>query len=90
MLQPPNHCQFTVENDRAAAGQRVVMLVLAAEHPISRVRETKKACGGEHMQGSSGKRLAEAGYSVLVVNPFYRSAIAPVVPEGADIQAEPR
>ncbi len=30
-----------------------------------------------------GKRLAESGYSVLVVNPFYRSAKAPVVPEGA-------
>ena len=27
-----------------------------------------------------GRRLAESGYSVLVVNPFYRSARAPVVP----------
>jgi carboxymethylenebutenolidase len=31
-----------------------------------------------------GKRLAEAGYSVLVVNPFYRSKPAPVVPAGAN------
>ena len=30
-----------------------------------------------------GKRLAESGYSVLVVNPFYRGKRAPVVPEGA-------
>jgi carboxymethylenebutenolidase len=30
-----------------------------------------------------GKRLAQSGYSVLVVNPFYRSARAPVVGEGA-------
>jgi carboxymethylenebutenolidase len=30
-----------------------------------------------------GKRLAESGYSVLVVNPFYRTKRAPVVPEGA-------
>lgn len=30
-----------------------------------------------------GKRLAESGYSVLVVNPFYRSKRAPVVPPGA-------
>jgi carboxymethylenebutenolidase len=30
-----------------------------------------------------GKRLAESGYAVLVVNPFYRSAQAPVVPEGS-------
>lgn len=30
-----------------------------------------------------GKRLAQSGYSVLVVNPFYRSARSPVVPEGA-------
>jgi carboxymethylenebutenolidase len=30
-----------------------------------------------------GKRLAESGYSVLVVNPFYRQKKAPVVPPGA-------
>ena len=30
-----------------------------------------------------GKRLAESGYAVLVVNPFYRSTKAPVVPAGA-------
>jgi carboxymethylenebutenolidase len=33
-----------------------------------------------------GRRLAESGYSVLVVNPFYRGARAPVVPEGATFQ----
>lgn len=33
-----------------------------------------------------GKRLAEAGYSVLVVNPFYRSAVAPVIPNGASFR----
>jgi carboxymethylenebutenolidase len=33
-----------------------------------------------------GKRLAESGYSVLVINPFYRKAKAPVVPEGANFQ----
>ncbi len=30
-----------------------------------------------------GKRLAQSGYSVLVVNPFYRDARSPVVGEGA-------
>lgn len=30
-----------------------------------------------------GKRLAESGYAVLVVNPYYRIAAAPVVPEGS-------
>ena len=30
-----------------------------------------------------GKRLAQSGYSVLVVNPFYRDARLPVVGEGA-------
>jgi carboxymethylenebutenolidase len=30
-----------------------------------------------------GKRLAESGYSVLVVNPFYRTRKSPVVAEGA-------
>lgn len=29
-----------------------------------------------------GKRLAESGYAVLVVNPFYRSQKAPTAPEG--------
>jgi len=33
-----------------------------------------------------GKRLAESGYSVLVVNPFYRSAVAPVIPDGASFR----
>jgi carboxymethylenebutenolidase len=30
-----------------------------------------------------GKRLAESGYAVLVVNPYYRQERAPVVPDGA-------
>ena len=30
-----------------------------------------------------GKRLAQSGYSVLVVNPFYRDARSPVIGEGA-------
>src|SRR5689334_12441354 len=30
-----------------------------------------------------GKRLAESGYSVLVVNPFYRTKKAPTADEGA-------
>jgi carboxymethylenebutenolidase len=33
-----------------------------------------------------GKRLAESGYAVLVVNPYYRSVTAPVVPQGASFQ----
>ena len=33
-------------------------------------------------------RLAGSGYAVLVVNPFYRDARAPVVPEGASFQDE--
>jgi len=30
-----------------------------------------------------GRRLAESGYSVLVVNPFYRQQRAPTAPQGA-------
>ena len=30
-----------------------------------------------------GQRLAESGYAVLVVNPYYRKVKAPVLPEGA-------
>ena len=35
-----------------------------------------------------GRRLAESGYAVLVVNPYYRSASAPVVDEGASFRDE--
>lgn len=35
-----------------------------------------------------GRRLAQSGYSVLTVNPFYRGARAPVVPEGASFADE--
>ena len=33
-----------------------------------------------------GDRLASSGYAVLVVNPYYRQARAPVVPEGASFR----
>ncbi|MFU8817452.1 MAG: dienelactone hydrolase family protein [Pseudomonadales bacterium] len=33
-----------------------------------------------------GKRLAESGYAVLVINPYYRQGRAPVVAEGASFQ----
>lgn len=33
-----------------------------------------------------GRRMAQAGHAVLVVNPFYRSAASPVVPDGASFQ----
>jgi len=36
-----------------------------------------------------GERLAQAGYAVLVVNPFYRSAKAPIMAEGESFQDEP-
>ena len=36
-----------------------------------------------------GKRLAESGYSVLVVNPFYRTKKAPTAPEHPDFNDPP-
>jgi carboxymethylenebutenolidase len=36
-----------------------------------------------------GKRLAESGYSVLVVNPFYRTKKAPTAPEKPDFDDPP-
>ena len=35
-----------------------------------------------------GRRLAESGYSVLTVNPYYRTERAPVLPEGASFRDE--
>ena len=37
---------------------------------------------------SMARRLAESGYAVLVVNPYYRSVRAPVLPEGASFRDE--
>jgi carboxymethylenebutenolidase len=37
-----------------------------------------------------GKRLAESGYAVLTVNPFYRGKRAPVVPPGSAFDAATR
>ena len=34
------------------------------------------------------RRLAESGYSVLVVNPYYRKVKAPILPEGATFRDE--
>lgn len=36
-----------------------------------------------------GRRLAESGYSVLVVNPFYRTKHAPTAPENPDFNDPP-
>ena len=36
-----------------------------------------------------GKRLAESGYAVLVINPFYRTRKAPTAPEHADFDDPP-
>ena len=36
-----------------------------------------------------GRRLAEAGYAVLVVNPFYRTKHAPTAPENPDFNDKP-
>ena len=35
-----------------------------------------------------GRRLAESGYAVLTVNPYYRAERAPVLPEGASFRDE--
>jgi carboxymethylenebutenolidase len=33
-----------------------------------------------------GRRLAQSGYAVLTVNPYYRTAVSPVIPDGASFQ----
>ena len=35
-----------------------------------------------------GRRLAESGFAVLIVNPYYRAERAPVLPEGASFRDE--
>ncbi len=47
------------------------------------------AFGLRNAMRQMGKRLATSGYSVLVVNPYYRKTKAPILPDGADF-ADPK
>lgn len=47
------------------------------------------AFGLRPMMKQMGRRLAESGYAVLVVNPYYRKQKAPFLPEGASFADPP-
>ena len=62
---------------------------LIAVRPASVLRTWADAArpGGTSFE-QMGRRLADSGYAVLVVNPYYRTERAPVLPEGASFRDE--
>ena len=87
MMWPPvAHAQDVTETDVEVTtpdGVADCYLVhpAAGEHPA--VLVWPDILGLRPAFRAMGKRLAQSGYSVLVVNPFYRDARSPVVGEGA-------
>jgi carboxymethylenebutenolidase len=71
---------------RTPDGEADCYFVYPADGPSPGVLVWPDALGLRPAFEQMGRRLAESGYAVLVVNPYYRSATAPVVPEGASFQ----
>lgn len=91
MLPPVVDAQAVVERDveiETPDGVADAHFVHPAEGTHPAVLVWPDALGLRPAFREMGKRLAQSGYSVLTVNPFYRQRRAPVVPEGATFQDE--
>jgi carboxymethylenebutenolidase len=89
MLPPVAHAQDVVETDvtiQTPDGVADCYFVHPASGRHPAVLIWPDILGLRPSFRAMGKRMAQAGYSVLVVNPFYRSAPSPVVPDGASFQ----
>lgn len=89
MLPPVANAQAVVETDveiTTPDGVADCYFVHPAGGPAPAVLVWPDILGLRPAFRTMGKRLAESGYAVLVVNPFYRSAKSPVVGEGASFQ----
>jgi len=89
MLPPVANAQAVTENDvviETADGAADCYFVRPASGQHPAVLVWPDILGLRPAFRQMGRRLAESGYAVLVVNPFYRSAESPVVPEGASFQ----
>ncbi|GGG58448.1 hydrolase [Pseudohongiella nitratireducens] len=85
MLPPLANAQDVVENDvmiETPDGTADCYFVHPANGSHAAVLMWPDILGLRPAFRTMGKRLAQSGYSVLVVNPFYRSAKSPVVEEG--------
>ena len=86
LLPPVANAQSVVESDVDIATQDGVAdcyFVHPAQGSHAAVIVWPDILGLRPAFRAMGKRLAQSGYSVLVVNPFYRDARSPVVGEGA-------
>ncbi len=86
LLPPVANAQSVVEHDvevPTADGVADCYFVHPAQGSHAAVIVWPDILGLRPAFRAMGKRLAQSGYSVLVVNPFYRDARSPVVGEGA-------
>lgn len=86
LLPPVANAQSIVESDvevTTADGVADCYFVHPAQGSHAAVIVWPDILGLRPAFRAMGKRLAQSGYSVLVVNPFYRDARSPVVGEGA-------
>jgi len=91
MLPPVVNAQAVAERDveiETPDGVADAYFVHPAEGAHAAVLVWPDALGLRPAFREMGKRLAQSGYSVLTVNPFYRRRRAPIVPEGASFQDE--
>jgi carboxymethylenebutenolidase len=86
MLPQSAHAQQTKESDvtiRTPDGECDAYFVTPATGAHAAVLVWPDIFGLRPAMREMGKRLAGEGYSVLVVNPFYRQTKAPSAPQGA-------
>ncbi|MEM8935229.1 MAG: dienelactone hydrolase family protein [Pseudomonadota bacterium] len=86
MVPAPAHAAEVIESDIDVAtpdGAADCYFVRPASGAHAGVLLWTDILGPRPSFRAMGKRLAQSGYSVLLVNPFYREERAPVVPEGA-------
>ncbi len=86
LLPPVANAQSVIESDvdiTTADGVADCYFVHPAQGSHAAVIVWPDILGLRPAFRAMGKRLAQSGYSVLVVNPFYRDARSPVVGEGA-------
>jgi carboxymethylenebutenolidase len=89
MLPSPAHAVTVAESDvtvKTPDGVADCYFVHPSSGPAPAVLMWPDIMGLRPAFRAMGKRLAESGYAVLVVNPFYRSAKAPVIKEGESFQ----
>jgi len=86
MFPPVANAQDVTEHDVEVAtpdGTADCYFVHPAGGPAPAVLVWPDILGLRPAFRAMGMRLAQSGYAVLVVNPFYRDALSPVVEEGA-------